>query len=390
VCEAGGLGPPAYASPMSLWKAVGLVVLLWPSSAREAAGESPVGFEVLERRDPARPLKDSAAGRPLQISLWYPADSGASAMDAPRMRYRDYLLLGLSETSFAPPTPGAAERMLGEYRRFLQSTGIEPAETEALLDTPLQARRNARAARGAFPLVLLAPGNAQSADDMAALAERLAANGFLVASVPSPTRLSGPMASEADIPAKADEQATDLAFARHALAGRARRGRYAVAGHSFGARSALLLAMRDPNVAAVVSLDGGIGSKTGAGTLEKARGFSSERMRAPLLHFYEELDPEMAPDFALIRSLSRSERWIVKADGMHHVHFTSVGSLIASSPGLSRATAASPATGRSYDAVAETTLSFLAELVRGPGRGSSRWRPPDEPGLHAEHFPASR
>jgi dienelactone hydrolase len=98
------------------------------------------------------------------------------------------------------------------------------------------------------------------------------------------------MQSEADIPIKAGEQASDLAFARKAIGELARRGGVGVAGHSFGARSALLLAMRESDVVAVVSLDGGIGAKTGKGMLEKARGFSRERMRAPLLHFYEELD----------------------------------------------------------------------------------------------------
>jgi dienelactone hydrolase len=280
--------------------------------------------------------------------------------------------------------------MLGEYRKFLAATGVESADAEALIATPMRAVRDAPAAEGSFPLVLLAPGNAQSAEDMAALAEFLAAHGFLVASVPSPTRISGPMESEADIPEKADEQATDLGFARRALGVQAREGRVGVAGHSFGARAAVLLAMRDADVAAVVSLDGGIGSKTGAGLLEKARGFARERMRAPLLHVYEELDPQMAPDFALIRSLDRSERWLVRAGALHHIHFTTIGALVAFSPGLFKATAATAETEPAWDALLETTGSFFAAFVAEAPDAQTSWAPPESRELRVERLPASR
>jgi dienelactone hydrolase len=357
-------------------------------AASLAFAESPVGFRVIEKRDASRPLKDATAGRPIQIALWYPA-SGKGSSDAARMRFRDYMALGLSAKSFAAPAPEAVEQMLGEYRKFLLATGVDAVEAEALLATPMAAVRDAPAAEGSFPLVLLAPGNAQSAEDVAALAELLAARGFLAASVPSPTRISGPMQSEADIPEKADEQASDLGFARQALRAQAREGRIAVVGHSFGARSALLLAMRDSDVAAVVSLDGGIGAKTGAGLLEKSRGFSRERMRAALLHFYEELDPQMAPDFTLIRSLDRSDRWLVRVSGMHHIHFTTIGALIGASPGLFRATSASSETGPAQDSVLQATESFLSHFVDPRAERPARWQPPSSESLRVEALPSS-
>ena len=355
-----------------------------------AAAESSVGFRVLEKRDPSRPLKDSPAGRPIQISLWYPSAPGPESPASPRMLYRDYMILGLSEKSFVPPAPDAIEKMLAEYRKFLGSTGMTEDEADALLTIPMQARRDAPEAGGDFPLILMAPGNSQSADDMAALAEALASHGFRVACVPSPTRISGPMESEADIAAKADEQASDLAFARAAMRGRARPGKIGVVAHSFGARSAVLWAMRDPEIAGVVSLDGGIGSRTGMGTLEKARGFSRERMVAPLLHFYEELDPQMAPDFRLIRSLDHCDRWLVRVSDMHHVHFTSIGALIAASPALTRATSATRETGEASQEVGEATLAFLENFVGSAGSKTSRWRVPAGRDLRTERLPASR
>lgn len=358
--------------------------------ARLAAAESAVGFRVLERRDVSRPLKDFPLGRPMQISLWYPAAPASGAPAAAPMLYRDYLILGLSERSFSAPRPEAIGVMLAEHRKFLESTGLTAAEADGLLATPMHGRRDAPAAPGAFPLVLMAPGNSQSAEDMAALAEALASRGFRVACVPSPTRISGPMESEADIAVKADEQASDLAFSRAILGGKDRAAPTVVVGHSFGARSALLWAMRDPSVAGVVSLDGGIGSATGKGRLEAARGFSRERMTAPLLHFYEELDPQMAPDFGLIRSLARCDRWLVRVADMHHVHFTTVGALIAVSPGLSRATSATGETAEAWQEVGEVTLSFLRDRFNERKSRATRWRVPAGRDLKVEAIPAAR
>jgi len=75
------------------------------------------------------------------------------------------------------------------------------------------------------------------------------------------------MKSEEDILSKAEEQAADLVFAIKALQKwpSMRPGPAALVGHSFGARSALLVAMSERDIAALVSLDGGIGAKTGAG-----------------------------------------------------------------------------------------------------------------------------
>jgi dienelactone hydrolase len=375
-------------APRRGWLA--LLAALCLCAASPAALDSPIGFRVLERRDPTRPLPDSTAGRPIQIALWYPAGSATASDSEAPMLYRDYMALGLSEKSFAKPSAAATERMAGEYRRFLESTGVPELEADALLSTRMRAVRDAPAAPGGFPLILLAPGNGQSADDMASFAERLAGRGFWVASVPSPTRISGPMQTEADIPVKADEQAADLAFAQRALRSEARLGRTGVVGHSFGARSALLCAMRDPEVAAIVSLDGGIGSRAGIGMLEKAPGFSRERMAVPLLHFYEELDAQMAPDFGLIRSLDRSDRWLVRVADMRHVHFTSMGALVTTAPALSRATGATPQTEEAWSAVVEATASFLDGYLNRTGSKTPRWQVPASRELRAESLPASR
>ncbi len=330
-------------------------------------GKWGVGFRVLAERD---------ATRPVQIAVWYPAEKTSGV----RMTYRDYFLLTASEKDPEKTPPEADRRKaIAGFESFLASAGVTKSDSARLLATPMRAVRAAAPAAGRFPLVVIAQGNGQSAHDQAFLAEYLSGHGYVVATSPSPTRISGPMKSEEDIAPKAEEQAADLAFAIAALGSwpSVRPGPVALVGHSFGARSALLAAMGRGGVAALVSLDGGIGAKTGAGILERSRLFDAKKMAAPLLHFYEEADPFMAPDFTLLRSLEPGERFVVKVPDVHHIHFTSIGVLISEAPSLAKATKAGERTRRSVDAVWRSTLSFLDAAMKESGSRTKGWVPSD-------------
>ncbi|HJW13755.1 MAG TPA: alpha/beta fold hydrolase [Thermoanaerobaculia bacterium] len=339
-------------------------------------GKWAVGFRVLAERDVSRLLVDGRS-RPIQVSVWYPASrSGGSPMT-----YRDYILLTASELSPEnPPKEVDGRKAVEAFRSFLRSAHVTSPDASSLLATRMLAVSGAAPAAGRFPLVLVSQGNGQSAHDQAFLAEYLASHGYVVATVPSATRISGPMKSEEDIASKAEEQAADLAFAAREVRVRLRPredGGIGVIGHSFGARAALLLAMTDSSIAALVSLDGGIGVKTGIGVLERSALFDAKSLSAPILHFYEESDAFMAPDFTLLDSLVRSRRILVRVPDMHHIHFTSVGALVGRAPSLAAATSAAPGTRDSFDAVCRSTLSFLDTFVKEPGSREKEWRPSD-------------
>ncbi len=352
-----------------------------------AATRTLVGFRVLERLDSTRASAQFPAGRPVQIAFWYP-----SASASPQLTYRDYYLLSARETSFAASTAAFEEQALADFRAFLVSAGVKAPEAASLLSTRMEAARDARVLPGRFPLVVIAQGNDHSAHDQAFLAEWLAARGFAVASVPSQARIGGRMRSEEEIPAQALDQAADLAFAVQSLRGEAnvRPGRYGLIGHSFGARSALLLSMRDPEAAALVSLDGGIAAAAGKDVFQKTRGFDREAAVMPILHLYETGDRFMVPDLGPIRALVRSNRWIVRVDDMRHVHFSSLGVLAARAPSLAAVTSADASTGSAWEAVAEATTSFLERFaVSSPSRTRTRsWTVPASRFLHtAEILP---
>ena len=357
------------------------LVLREPAAQAGAAQE--IGFRVLERLDATRTSNEFASGRPIQIAFWYP---GAAASGSPRIAFRDYVELAGQETSFDPATrPGRGQQAVERYKQQLSAAHVKPEDSDTLLATRMRALKGAPAASGRFPLVLIAPGNGQSAHDHAFLAESLAERGFVVALVPSPTRIAGHLTAESDIPEVAAAQAADLAFALRAARFETvvRSGRYGVVAHSFGARAALLLAMGDSDLGALISLEGGIGAKDGKGWLEKAKGFNRARATAPILHFYGETDKSLAPDFDLLRSLDRSDRYLINVDAMAHVHFSSVGAQVAAVPALAMASAADARTPDAWNTVVATTASFLDHFVAdSTATKGSAWTPPASALLH--------
>ena len=268
---------------------------------------------------------------------WYPASPGGSAMTL-------RACLG---------------KAAGELSELLKSAKVSDAAAARYLDAPLAARRDAPAAAGSFPIIALAQGNAQTAGDQAVLGEFIASHGFIVVTTDSPM-VATPMSSEAEVGPLAERQAAELGRAVDTVSGwpsAKRDARFAI-GHSFGARAALLMAMRDPSVRGIVSLDGGIGTATASDSFRKAPSYDASKARAPILHFFEEQDAFMKPDFALLRSLPAPLTATALAD-MHHSHFTTIGFGAAMVPELAALTSAGPRIGDSLRRMGSEIIAFL-------------------------------
>ena len=252
------------------------------------------------------------------VIVWYPARRAGAPM-----RYRDYVALALPD---AGPGPDGKPGTLDGYAAFLRGNGVPAAGIEAWLAAPMAASRDARPARGRFPVVLIAPGNGGAVHDEAALGEFLASHGYVAAVTPSPGWRGREMQSDADILPVAREQAAQLAAALD----RVRRlpyavpARWAVVGYSFGARSALVLAGLRPGMRALVSLAGGIGSAQGKGWLP-ADAFDRAAMTTPILHVYDDADASVPPDFALLDSLTSARRTLTKVPGLGHFDLITYG-----------------------------------------------------------------
>ena len=298
------------------------------------------GLDACSHRVGYRTVKTSADGT---VHAWYPATASGT-----RLRFIDYA--------------GKSAPQLGA---FLERVGLNRLTIDSLFAAPLFASANPQPATGPFPLVLVAQGNGQDVIDQVILCEYLASLGFVVASTPSPM-LRVPQEREDQVGQLADLQASDLQDAM-AIVSRSLpidRDRVGIVGHSFGARAALLLAMRLPQVRAVVSLDGGIGTATAVEHFKRAPSFRADAVLPPLLHFYEELDEFMKPDFTLLRSLRFAELDTVRTTDLRHTHFTTYGFLAAAFPDIARATRATGSTSAGLVTVAQRTGDLLLRLLR--------------------------
>jgi dienelactone hydrolase len=288
------------------------------------AGPYPVGISAVERGS-------------MKGTLWYPAEGEGKG-----------LTIGALVTSAAA---------------FADEAGVDGLPADVIsryASRQLLARADALRAPGKFPLVVIAQGNQQRSLHQAVLAEFLSSHGFVVVTTTS-TTVGAPMRTADDVGPAAQREAEQL----QALVSLGRAlpevdgSRVLVVAHSFGARAALLLAMHDPTIGALVSLDGGIGTAQSMESYRRASWFAKDRATLPILHFYETADEFMAPEFTLLRGLPSTSLTLRKAEGLHHVHFTTLGLAAVLDPVLAKAVQLESSAARALVGVFQELLSFL-------------------------------
>lgn len=285
-------------------------------------GNYEVGFKSLSLYDSTRTIEFPKSFRPVQVSMWYPAEtSGADPMN-----YNDYFLLSAVETDYEI-SDVMKDSAITRYKKLLKQNGVSEEAADKWFYTKMLAVNNAKPLPVKFPLVVVAQGNFHSAHHQSFLCEFLASNGYVVVTTPSQTRISGQLTDASQAVESANEQVMDMEFAINSI----RNLKYidfnniALLGHSFGGRSIQVFQMHDKKVRCLISLDGGLGLNTAVDDIKKSPGFDPESMDVPLLHFYEDTETMLKPDFRLIDSFKHSGRFLVKINDMHHFYFSSLG-----------------------------------------------------------------
>jgi dienelactone hydrolase len=161
----------------------------------------------------------------------------------------------------------------------------------------------------------------------------------------------------------ARRQAADLDFIARAVRKRVNiaAGRIAVVAHSFGARAAFVALAEGLHAFALVSLDGGIANAAGRDWLDQAppnSASASAVMSVPLLHFYQTDDSTVVPDFKLIQTRWRGDRYLARITHMYHPYLTSLGFVCSAVPGV-RVAPAVPDLNLKAAAIANLTVAFL-------------------------------
>ncbi len=202
-----------------------------------------------ERYDDDGKIEQGVRPRAMQTSIWYPAAGRGTPMG-----WNDYAALAVRPGEF-PPEEAAARRTNAERFAFARGSR-DTVRIRRELGSAMQATRDAAPSKGKFPVVIYGPSfNAQSFEN-ATLMEYLASHGYLIIATPSIGAQGGQTNNIAGFETQARDMEFLIAYARQIP--EADLDQIAVMGFSWGGISDVLVALRNPQVKALVTLDGSI------------------------------------------------------------------------------------------------------------------------------------
>jgi pimeloyl-ACP methyl ester carboxylesterase len=285
-------------------------------------GPYPVGLKVVDQYDHSRAypassknLSKSSVGddaRPLQILIWYPSLKSTGKP----MTVGNYTQLADTEIHFDAPHPEQ-----NRWRSLLKTSS----------EIPLWAVRDAKAAKGHYPVLIYAPSDSSVSWENADLCEYLASYGYVILASPSMGVSTRDITDDLD---GINAQARDISF----LITYAKTlpdtdlSQVAVVSWSWGGASSLFAAARDPRIDALVSMDGSM--RYYPGLVKMAGDVHPERMTIPLLCFtrnvsLEDLENDDAPPADkvgpnVLNAWIHGDLLTVNMLGMAHPEFSSM------------------------------------------------------------------
>jgi hypothetical protein len=329
-------------------------------------GPFAVGYAVLQRIDHSRtfgtrtdlPNKITLDDhpRPIQINIWYPAVKNDSTE---RMKYEGYVewigVIGKSHSL----NDEAKKTGRDEFIKYFISSGAPEEKINQLMNTRIAVVRNGIHEKGPFPLILFAPGIGDSPVMHTIICEYLASQGYIVASIPSmgwTTREMVPSASCIETQVR-DLEYTIMIMREYPSVDIRRVG---TIGFSLGSCSALILAMRNIDVDAVVSLDGSIGFKDRIARVKESPFYHPGTVQIPLLHL--NIVGNKRNDLGIIDSMHSSLRTIIGIKGIGHMNFTAIGMVAGVMPGF--LPSIEPNAKLGYETICRYTLHFLNAYIK--------------------------
>ena len=329
-------------------------------------GANAVGFQWLDEKDGSRFVPAATGGahpRPVRIYVWYPASRATKPMRLGRY----------AELATADVWP---RELLGDARDALTfahgplARSLDEPSLNALLQRPVLASENAKPASGPFPLIVIGAGiYYESPIAYFAVAEYLAAHGFVVATTPLVGTASPLVRVEAD---DLETQVRDLEFViervrRFAFVSPERLG---VLGFDMGGMAGVLLAMRNPDVDAFASLDSGILYPHSSGLPISSPGYDPLALRVPWLHATETqraAPPPGSDARSLFERAVQADRYLMTIDGIGHEDFTTYALIPNRRAMFAYWPAATPTNGARFELVAKHVLTFFLAYLRGDG-----------------------
>ncbi|MEK7727408.1 MAG: hypothetical protein AAB354_03285 [candidate division KSB1 bacterium] len=342
-------------------------------------GPHAVGFKFERQFDHARPYQNEREeqgrliknrGRPMQMFIWYPAETSKSAKP---LRYEEYLYLNDTDSE---PWQWRAEHKQAVLENYAQELEAFGGNLQPLLATETAAVKDAQAARGKFPLVIFGAGSGTGGHVYSVLCEYLASHGYIAI---AHTALGLQKGERWPFDARGLEtQMRDLNF----ILNYAYRlphvdaDKLALASWSVGGVAQALLQMQNTDVDALLSLDAATGYEYGRDLMKASPWFDYKKMRVPYLHMHGELPPRynVPKNFEFYDSLAVAEAYLLSFKKLLHADFTA--SYGAAQHTLIKTERSAEAIA-SYEIVCQYALNFLNAYLKGDksARGFIRQTP---------------
>jgi len=332
------------------------------------SGSYPVGFRFIYKYDYSRGWKTredangypqaESRGRPIRVSVWYPAKNRANAS---RMLYEDYIPSTARQAGFAELNSLLKKRDVTNLRASLKGE-----EYNNLVMMRMAAVQNAVPQNGAFPLIVYSAGLNNSSQDNVVLCEYLAGHGYVVVTVPQFGTTSLDVNLKFQNALDLETQALDLQYAIGAVhdLSNINHDRLGIIGYSVGGVVALNSVMRNTDVDAIVTLDPTFGVTPFIRLATDSPYYAPTNLRVPWMYIYR---VEPATNLAVSDALKYSDRYRLAFTGMLHQDFSSL-------PMFSPQSAATPTrtaetAKRGYQTVCRYILNFFNAYLKKDERG---------------------
>lgn len=296
------------------------------------SGTYDVGFKSIFTYDlarPAIPYSDwdgklypfkEAEGRQIQINVWYPATINPRQ---DKLLFEHYVDLLSQQTDFGPIDQQKKEfaaqqfivktNALGGNETFTldKLDSLKRMETFAYLDAvPMD---------GQFPLLVFPNGGSPAFQSI--MCEYLASHGFIVGALAA----KGLEAFTDEASVRGVETAvTDIEFALRKLLEipQVNREKVGMIGNAISSSQIVAYQSRNPNIDAIISLEGGLLSSFEQNILNKTAYYGPEAVDVPILAIYAP-HPNIDPSY--IFHLKYAERYFLHFPQMTEFHFLNYG-----------------------------------------------------------------
>lgn len=260
--------------------------------------------------------------RPLEVDVWYPAETITGSAPMPFQAFTN--LLEQRSNRFQDDTVYTG--MSAALVQFL-CANLNMPDTSKLSHFRTNSYKNAPAIKQRFPLIIYMCAYDGMSYENIPLLESLAANGYVVAAITSVGRYPGNMSTKnADLLQQVGDGLFVLDYLQHQ--DNIAVGKIGVMGYSWGGLAATLMAMHTDRVRAVLSLDGSEMHYYGDSpeedsdfnALRKEPYFRASKVNVPYAYLesgHKQDDYPADSVFNLLSSLHSPSRYFRFADGSH-------------------------------------------------------------------------